>query len=32
MSWSEQGMVGMVPSVHIGIVDSLERYLVYGLG
>jgi hypothetical protein len=25
-------MVGMVPGVQIGIVDCLDRYLVYGLG
>jgi hypothetical protein len=25
-------MVGMVPGVWIGIVDYLERYLMYGLG
>jgi hypothetical protein len=32
MSWFEQGMLGMVPGVRIGIVDGLERYLMYGLG
>jgi hypothetical protein len=25
-------MIGMVPGVRIGIVDCLERYLVYELG
>jgi hypothetical protein len=32
MLWFEQRMVGIVPDVRIGIVDCLERYLVYGLG
>jgi hypothetical protein len=32
MLWFEQGMVGMVLSLWIEIVDCLERYLVYGLG
>jgi hypothetical protein len=27
----EQGMVGMVPSVRIEIVDCLERYIMYSL-
>jgi hypothetical protein len=26
-----EGMVGIVPSVRIGIADCLERYLMYGL-
>jgi hypothetical protein len=32
MSWFEQRMVDMVPNVWIGIVDCLERYLMYGSG
>jgi hypothetical protein len=32
MSWFEKRMAGMVPGVQIGIVDCLERYLMYILG
>jgi hypothetical protein len=32
MSWFEQRIIGMVPGIRMGIVDCLDKYVMYRLG